>query len=171
LPQRRKGTKYTRELPLLLRDAQPTWREIEGEPNAQRRRERIRARDLAYGELIKIYRDAERCGAVCRLDIRVRSFCEAVMARNRGRLPTPKGGRPADQHRRLLLAVKIHEEIRARGKKWGSVESALNDVAARLGVSYDHLRDIYYDPDPEWRAAVEVELAHRKLWPDDPPQG
>jgi hypothetical protein len=160
--RRRKGTKYTRELPVLLRDAQPTWREIDGEPNAHRRRERIRSRDTAIDALTKMYRDAQKRGATARLDVRVRNFCEGLKSRNRGRLPKSKGGRPTGEHRRLLLAIKVHEAIEARGNRRGSVESALSEVASRLGVSYDHLRDIHYDRDPKWRRAVKAELARRK---------
>jgi hypothetical protein len=97
VPRRRKGTKYTRELPVLLRDVQPTWREIDGEPLAYKRRERIRARDSATDDLIKMCKDAEKRGALAKLDIRVRNFCEGLKAQNRGRLPKPMGGRPIDE--------------------------------------------------------------------------
>jgi hypothetical protein len=53
----------------------------------------------------------------------------------------------------------VQEAIDARGKKRGSVEEALNEVAERARVSYDRLREIYYDSD---RLAVEVELDRRK---------
>jgi hypothetical protein len=160
--QRRKGTKYTRELPILLRDAQPTWNELDGEPSAHKRRERIRARDSATDDLMKRYRDAESRGAIAGLDIGIRNFCEGLKARNRGRLPKPRGGRPAAKDHRFLIAVEVQEAIELRGRSYGSVEQALKDVSERRNLSYDYVRDTYYGPDREWRLAVKAEVALRK---------
>jgi hypothetical protein len=58
--------------------------------------------------------------------------------------------------------VHVQEAIEARGRKRGSVEEALREVAERDGVSYDHVKDIYNDPDPDWRYTVAVELSRRR---------
>jgi hypothetical protein len=162
VPRRRKGIKYTRELPILLRDTQPTWREIDGEPNAHKRRERIRARDSAIDELMKIYRDAEKRGVLAQLDIRVRNFCEVLKSRHGGRLPKPKGGRPPDERGRFSLALEVEQTRDATGKKRGSIEQALKDVSQRRKLSYDYVRDVYYGPDRMWRLAIKAELALKK---------
>jgi hypothetical protein len=109
-----------------------------------------------------MYNDAEKAGRIQELDFDVRMFCEDLKKRNRGRLPKPKGGRPTAEHRRLLIAVHVEEEIEARGRKWGSVEEALKEVAKRDGAAERYVRNIYNDREPEWRRAVAVELAWRK---------
>jgi hypothetical protein len=109
-----------------------------------------------------MYRNAEKRGALARLDIRVRNFCEDLKVSNSGHLPKPKGGAPiGKRHPRLLLAVKVREEIEARGKK-RVTESVLRDMAEKMDVSYDYLKRIHYDRDPQWKRAVKVELARRK---------
>ena len=166
MPRRRDPLK-TRAIPVLLRDAQPTWREIDGEPNERKQQERRHARDAATDTLMRMHRDAEERDALARLDPRIRNFVADLKTRNRmlhrKRLPKPKGGRPfGDRERRLRLAIEIREKIEALGIKRGSVEAALLEVADRLGVSYDYLREIHYDRDPEWRRAVKAELGRRK---------
>lgn len=163
MPPRRDPLKI-RTIPVLLRDAQPTWHEIDGEPNPRKRRH---ARDSARATLMRMGRDAEKRGALAQLDIRIRNFLEREKVRNRRghrkRLPKPKGGRPlGNRVVRLLLAVEVHEAIEAHGKKRGSVGSALSEVAGRRGVSSNYLREIHYDRDPEWRRDVKAELARRK---------
>jgi hypothetical protein len=171
MPRRQAGNKDHPQFPrairpdisVLLRDGQPLHKEIEGEPNPRKRRERERARDFAHDCLFKMYRYAERRGKLEDLDIRVRFFCEESRERNAGILPRPTGGRPTLEHRRLSLAVHVIEEIEALGRKRGSIELALKTVAKRDNVSYDHVRDIHYDPDPGWRRVVAAELARRKF--------
>ena len=58
-----------RTIPVLLRDAQPTWREIDGEPNLRKRREHMHARNSAIDTLIKLYLHAEKNGYLARLDV------------------------------------------------------------------------------------------------------
>ena len=164
MPMRRKGLKYTPELPVVLRNAQPTWREIHGELNARKRREQFALAIWARDLLIKMYLDAEKRRVLTQLDIRIRNFVEGLKARNRRlhrrRLPKPKGGRPfGERSHRLSLAVKIHEAVELRGGK--SVASILNEMADRLGLSYDYVSEIHYDPDPEWKLAVKAELAFK----------
>jgi hypothetical protein len=125
VPRRRKGLEYCPEVPVLLRDAQPTVDEIEREPDVHKRRERERARDFAISKLLKLYRDAGKKSTVDQLDPRVHFFCETQKARNGGVLPRSAGGRPTDEHRRLLIAVHVQEAIEARGGRRGSVEEAL----------------------------------------------
>jgi hypothetical protein len=165
MPRRRDPIK-SRELSTELRDAQPTWHEIDGERDPRKRHERIARARSAREVLMRMGRDAEKRGSLHRLDPRVRNFIEGEKARNGGCLPEPKGGKPLGHrnNKRFLLAIKVHEAIKARGKKRGSVEGALNEVAERERVSYDRLREIYYDSDPR---DVEIELSRRKH--DDAP--
>jgi hypothetical protein len=92
MPRRRDPIKEP-ELPTLLRNAQPTRREIDGEPNLRKRRERLRARDAAIDTLMRMDREADKHGS--RPDERVRNFIEALKASNDGCLPRPRGGAPA----------------------------------------------------------------------------
>jgi hypothetical protein len=152
----------SRDLSALLRDAQPTWREIDGEPNSRKRRERERARVSAFEVLMRMYREAEARGSLHRLDPRVRNCIEGERARSGGHLPKPKGGAPTGKrHHRLLLAVKVREEIEACGKK-RVTDAVLRNVAEQMGVSYDYLKRIHYDRDPEFGLAVKAERARMK---------
>jgi hypothetical protein len=164
LPRRRKGIEYNPEISVLLRDAEPLWREIVGEPDLRKRRERIRARDLATDQLMRIARDVEKHGSSSQLDVfRVRAFCESLKARNRRshrrRLPKAKGGRPLGESARLSRGVEILAAIEVRGKK--NVTSVLDETADRLGLSYDYVSEIHYDPDPNWKLAVRAERAFK----------
>jgi hypothetical protein len=150
LPRRRDP--INTELSVLLRDARPARGEID----------RARARS-AREVLMRMYRDAQKCGSMVRLDMRVRNLCADLIASNGGSLPKPKGGAPARRRqRRLLLAVKVREALEVRGKK-RVTEAVLRDVAEQMGVGYDYLKRIHYTRDPEWNLAVKAELAHRKL--------
>src|SRR5262245_5606843 len=101
----------SRELSVLLRDAQPTRREIDAEAEARARS----AREV----LMRMHRNAEKRGSVDCLDARVRNFVEGVKARNGGCLPKPKGGKPLGHrnNERFLLAVQVQEAIKARGSR------------------------------------------------------
>jgi len=176
MPPRRKE-KYTRELQVLRRDAQPTWHEIEGEPNERKRQDRIRARDSAIDELMKIVRTkkfrGEKLGALEQL--RVNNFIKRLMARNGGQLPRPKGGRPREHPSHLQLAVRVLEALEACEEK-ESIHAALKEVAERLDADYEYIKEIYYDylyrdrdpelrlsdPDPELRLSVKAERAFSK---------
>jgi hypothetical protein len=153
-------------LPQLLRDARPTRREIEDEPDARKRQDQKRARDSVIYELIKAGQTrmlrGERLGA---LDLcRIRNFCKDLgAARNRKRgLPKPNGGRPKESPARLRLAVAIWEAFETNRKKPKSerekASSVLEKVAHRLHKKLSYVREVYYDRDPEWRRAVEAEL-------------
>ena len=157
----RRGTKYDFEVATLLRDAEPTWAEIEGQPNRRKRVENERARDHAIDELVLMYRDAAKRGALARLDPRVAIFCERLKDRNAGRLPRPKGGRPTDPHRRLLIEMTVIEAIEAEGRKRGAVERAMRQAAERFGIKYRRVREIHYDRDPDWKRDVRVSWALR----------
>lgn len=161
MPRRRKGADYCPEIYTLLRDAQPRA-EIGDKCDTRTPRERERARELAIGRLVKIYREAENRGRIDELDFCVHMFCEELKKRNQGQLPKAKGGRPTAEQRRLLIAVHLEEAIERRGKLRGSVKAALEEVAASDGVSYDHVSDIYKDRGPEFRRTVAVELVLRR---------
>ncbi len=165
----RKGQKYVPELGLLLRDAMPTWSELEGETSARKRRKNERACDLAIDELLSMYRDHARRGKIRELDPRVRIFCEQLMQLNGGVLPKRKGGRPsADKHRNLLIAVAVEEALAAQKGKRRNVRRAIQHVSDTLDIAGKRvhmpaatIRDIYYRPDPEWQRAIKVEMARR----------
>ena len=168
----RKGPKYTRELGTLLRDALPTWWELEGELDPRKRRKNERAYELAMDDLLPIYNHHERLGTLHELDPQVRIVCEQWKQRcNRaGVLPKRKGGRPSvDEHRNLLIVVAVEEALAAQKGKRKNVTQAIQHVSHTLVIDGKRvhmppatIRDIYYNPDPEWRRAVKVELACRK---------
>jgi hypothetical protein len=175
MPKRRKSEKYVSHVAVLLRDAQPTWRELHpihrnGKSDIHKQRECIHACKLAADELLKMYWTAKRHGTMAQLDIRVRNFCERMKAGNGGVLPKPKGGRPTDVRHRFLIAVEVQEARDTRGRKYGSLEQALQEVSKRRKISYDHVKDSYdgrgarfvFIPFKEWRLAVKAEVALRK---------
>jgi len=164
MPKCRKD-KDTRGLQVLMRDAQPTWHEIEGEPNEYKRKDRERARDTAIDVLIRIVRtkrfQGKTLGALEQL--RVNNFIRELMARNGGGLPKPKGGRPQEHPRRLRIVGEVLSEVTE------STNAALLNVAARLGMSYDYVKECYYDPEgllpaKAERAFIEEnsEIEHRR---------
>jgi hypothetical protein len=178
VPRRHKGPEYLPEIPVLLRDAQELTVTELAEPDARKRRERERDRDLAIDHLTKMCRDAEKHREMGRLNPLVRMFCEELKKRNHGQLPKAKGGRPANQNRRLFIAVSVREAIEELGGKRGSVDRALRVVADRERKAakargarilrddcYQYVKEIHYDydRDPELRRLVTVEMACRKL--------
>ena len=172
MTQRRKGQYCRPEIRTLLRDANPTTFEIKGEPDAHKRHRNERARDIAVDELVKMYRDYEKRGQLHELDFQVRIFCELLKRRHGGKLPPGKGGRPSNEHQKLLIAVKVAEAVAAQAGKRKNVTRAIQLVHDTLTISNKRchvpvatIRDIYYDPDPEWQRTVKVELAWRKLKP------
>jgi hypothetical protein len=163
----RKGLKYTSELDVLLRDAQPTRFEIEEEPDPQKRRERQRARDIATDELITIFNDHEMRGQLKRLDPRVRLFREQLRTHGSGKLPKRKGGRPSDPQQQLLIAVAVREAITAHGRQRGSVAKAIRETFECYGKCFgihriETIKDIHYNREPEWQRTVDAELARRR---------
>jgi hypothetical protein len=163
----RKGLKYTSELYVLLRDAQPTRFEIEDEPDPQKRRERQRARDIAIDELITICNDHKMRGLLKQLNPRVFLFCEQLRTRASGKLPKRKGGRPSDPHQQLLIAVAVREAIASHGGQRGSVAKAIRETFERYGKRFgihriETIKDIHHNPDPEWKRTVDAELARRR---------
>jgi hypothetical protein len=148
--------------------------EIEGEPDPRKRRELKRARDEAVARLMKLSWVP-----------RVRVFLDLYG----DRLPKAKGGRPANEHRRLLIAVNLQEAIERRGGKHGDIEAAIWEIAERdelfdkrkrrrpsgrkgqqvsepqpsePATRYDYIKEILNDTDPDWCRAVAVELELRR---------
>jgi hypothetical protein len=159
----RKGEKHVPEIPILLRDAQPTWQEIDGELDQKKRRENERKRDGAIDELITIYREFEERGRVRELDPHIRLFCEQLKRRNGGKLPKRVGGRQTDMHRRLRIAMSVRDAItkkEAVGAR-GAVQQALKEVATKFNIAPRSVRDIYYDQDPQWLYELKAEIARR----------
>jgi hypothetical protein len=160
----RKSLHYPSDVRLLLRNAQITRFEIADESDECKRHELKRTQEIATGELIKIYRDSQRRGALDTLDWGVRNFWEDLKAKNVGRLPTAKGGRPRDEHRRLLMAIKVIEAIdfiKANGRRRGTVDRAIRQVAGEFCVEYRRVREVYYDRDPIWTRDLRLSLAMR----------
>jgi hypothetical protein len=158
----RKGEKYIPELAVLLRDAQPTWREIEGEPDLRKQQSNKRDRELAIDELVTIYNDHEKQARLCELPADVRMFCRRLKQQNGGKLPRRKGGRPVDLHRRLQIAMGVVDAIEGKEGAPKGVEQAIAFVASKFMVVARTVRDIHYDRDPDWMVEVEAELARRR---------
>jgi len=144
-------------LAVLLRDAQPRWVEIEGESDARKREERHRAFDIARDELVRFYSEAETDGRLAELDPRIRALCEEWMAENGGLLPRRKGGAPRDEHFRMMLHMAVRHRIATGTSR--TADHALHTVAEQAGRSYELVRAIFYDPDPEWQRAAAAEWA------------
>ena len=166
----RKGEKYISEFAVLLRDAQPTWHEIEGEPDPRKRRENRRARDIAIDQLVTIFAECERRGQLHELPPEGQILYKQWKRQHGGELPRRKGGRPTDEHKKLWIAVSVAEALAAQAGKRKSVTQAIRHVhetlifnEKRCVVPEATIRDYYYDPDPEWRRAFKAELAWRAL--------
>jgi hypothetical protein len=171
-------------LPTLLRDAQPTARELEEDETA-----RARAR-IAHDTFVWLYLDYMKRGKLDQLDLRIRNTVELPIIRDclqehpmaeaeevqaflrSNPPPQPKGGCPIGAHtRRLDIAIRIQEAIEARealGKE-RVTDLVLREIAAtgieKPGdVSYDYLKEIHYDPDLTWRLGVKAERAFRAEW-------
>jgi hypothetical protein len=154
----------SRELSTLLREAQPTWSEIDGEPNKLKRKERERSRDIATKTLITIKNTGkfrgEKLGTLDRL--RVSSFIKELMDRNGGRLPTSRGVKPQESPVRLQHAVAILKAIETNSEKpkreQEKVSSVLKTVAHNSGKQLSYIKEIYYDLRlPKWRGTVKAE--------------
>jgi hypothetical protein len=153
---------------VLIRDAEPKWCEIEGEPNPRKRRENERARDIARDKIVTIYRQHEEQGRLHELPPDIQVFCKQLKQQHGGKLPRRKGGRPPGEHKTLLIAVSVTEALAAQTGKRKSVTQAIRHVhetfkfnGKRCVVPEATIRDHYYD---ELRGdALKVELAYRQL--------
>jgi hypothetical protein len=180
----RKSFKPEPIIALLLREARPTARELEGRPNildvrdAQRAgreiddtpdprkaREAARARDIARAELVHLYREAKRACALDKLSLDIRFFAEDLIRANGGKLPkvTLPPGAPRKFGQRLLIALAVQEELSRLGPKRGMVTMAIKAVAERYGRSMQHVRDIFYNRHPDWQEALSLEIAVRQV--------
>jgi hypothetical protein len=148
--------------------------EIEAELDPRKRRELKQSRNEAVARLKQLSWDPG-----------VRVFLDLYG----DRLPKAKGGRPANEHRRLLIAVNLHEAIDRRGRKHGDIEKAIWEIAGRdelfderkrrrpsgrkgrhvsepqpsePATRYDYIKEILNDTDPDWLRAVAVELKLRR---------
>jgi hypothetical protein len=158
----RKGENYVPEFAVLLRDAQPTTREIEGETDLSKRRQNERARDIAIDELVTIYGDHEKQGRLGKLPPDVLTFFNRLKQQNAGKLPRRKGGRPTDLHRRLQIAMCVIEKIEGKRGPPKKVGQAIADVAAEFMITARTVRDIHYDRDRDWMHERDAELARRR---------
>jgi len=183
---KRKQRKTREESPptaFLLRDAEPTARELEGRPSLLELREaRIagytiddtpdpdkakvaaRNREIATDALVGLFLDAQRENRIGQLDPSLMSFIDAIRHRNAANLPKRKGGRPTDQNRRMLARLIVLDELKRRGGNHGDVKAALDAAKNRLGCSYELVRGAYYDHSPEWKLALKYSIALRSLW-------
>jgi hypothetical protein len=103
--------------------------EIEHEPNPRKRREFKCARDQAIARLTKLSWVPE-----------VRVLLDHLSDRYGDHLPKAKGGRPPNEHRRLLIAVNLYETIERRGRKRGDIEAAILEIAERDELFDDRKR-------------------------------
>jgi hypothetical protein len=170
---------------LLLRDARPTARELEGRPNVldvrdaqqlgreiddtpdpRKAREAARARDVAHAELVRLYREARRAHALDKLRIDARFFVENLIRQNGGKLPKLRlpPGRPPNRQKMLIIHLAVLEELEALGPGRGRKTKAIEAVAQRFGRAPQVVRDIFYNRHPEWRETVTLELALRQEW-------
>jgi hypothetical protein len=125
---------------VLLRDAQPTVRELEGRPNVavvrdarqagreiydtpdpRKARETARARDLAHAELVRLFRDAKKHG-LDEIRVDVRFFVENLIRANGGKLPklSLPPGRPRNWHQMMAVHLAVLEELDALGPGHGN---------------------------------------------------
>jgi hypothetical protein len=177
---------------VLLRDARPTARELEGRPNIldlrdgvadgrdpRKAREAKLRRNLAIHKLTAIWRDAEAAGQLGRLPDDIRFFVEGLKRASGGKLPKPRIGRPRDRHhslRRILIDLRMQDEPAACNPAPRKLQDTLKAVAKNLNitseetggitimaVSYAEIREIYYDHSPEFRDAVKATVAMREL--------
>jgi len=170
---------------LLLRDARPTARELEGRPNVlevrdaqqagreiddtpdpRKAREAARARDLARAELVHLYREAKRAHALNKLSFDARFFVEDLIRANGGRLPKLRlpPGRPRKRHEMMVVHLAVLEELDALGPGHGNKTNAIEAVARRYHRRSQDVRDIFYNRHPEWSEAVRLSIALRQVW-------
>jgi hypothetical protein len=157
----RKAEHYTPSIEVLLGQARPDWWGESNEKDTTKGEARERERALAIDQLLGIYWDHHRRGALAQLDPRVAIFCEELQFKNAGRLPRPVGGRPTDPHRRLLIEFSVRGKIAASGMKRGAVQKAIEETASEFCVVPRTVRDIHYDRGEEWMRLVKVEQSRR----------
>jgi hypothetical protein len=158
MPRRRKSPHYPPSLAILRRDAQPLWREIDGEPDPAKRAEAEHRRHRAEDALISMYLAHERRGRLSELDPDTLGICERIKTRNGGVFPRPRGGRPTEENSHLRMHVAVLDEIdrqTAEGRR--NVTQAIRTVAERFLRTYEQVRAVYYRNDPEWLRAVAVQ--------------
>ena len=161
MPRPRKTPRYPDIIPVLIRDAQPLWQEIEGEQDPVARADAEARRTIALDRLVSIYLDHRKRGKLPELDQDIREICERLAAENGGRLPRPRGGAPSQQDLHLRIHVAVVEALSAPSTTPRTADSVLHEVASRFGRSYEVVRDIYHRSDSKWLRAVDVELAFR----------
>jgi hypothetical protein len=159
----RKSQRYVADIATLLRDVQPTNAEIEGEADPDRRQKRRRACEIATDELIRISRDRKVFNQLSRShQLEVQWFIKELK-RFRREFPTQKGGRRRDDHRRLLIAVKMAELVDVGA----TVPQAVKLVRQWHNERFDKpiaaasVRAIHFRKNPEWQGLVQVERARR----------
>jgi hypothetical protein len=57
--------------------------------------------------------------------------------------------------------MTVIEAIEAEVGKRGAVERAMRRAAERFGINYRRVREIHYDPDPDWKRLVRLSRALR----------
>jgi hypothetical protein len=152
-----RGNREVFDLATLLRDAQPTRREIADEADPRRRKERQRAYELARDALVRMYLEAEAEGRLAQLDPAVRDICHQWKEVGGGKLQRPKGGALADEHWRMMLHMAVRQRLEGTAPQ--KVTGAIRRVAEESGRSYEAVRTIWYDPDPEWQRAANADWA------------
>jgi hypothetical protein len=157
-----RGNRYVPSLATLIRDAQPTYSEIDGEPDIKKRTANERRRDIARDEILRRYKEAETAGRLDTLDRAILDLCEEWRRQNGGVLPRRKGGAPADPHWRMMAFLAAREAVEAGKIDKRGLLASLRALAERSGVEFDSIKGIYYDRDPMWLCEVKVELHRRE---------
>jgi hypothetical protein len=163
MSKRRKSPHYVAEIATLTRAAQPTYAEIEGEPDSDKRQKRHREREIATDELVRIFRSRKLFGELSRADQLPIQWLIEGLKRSQREFPTRKGGRPPDEHRRLLTAVKMAELV----KGGATVSDAIKRVCEwhnecfKGSMGPTSVKTIHLDKDPEWQRLLHVELSRR----------
>jgi hypothetical protein len=157
----RKGEHYAPSVEVLLGQARPDWWGESNEKDATKGEARERERALAIDQLLRIFWDHHRRGALAQLNSGVAIFCKELQFKNDGRLPRPVGGRPTDLHRRLLIEFSIREKIAASKIRRGAVQRAIEETASKFHVEWRTVHDIHYDRREEWMRLVKAEQSRR----------
>lgn len=130
---------------ILLRDAQPLYCEVAGEPDERTRIANVRRAQVATETLIRLFRTAAADGRTDELYPGVREFVELQMDENNGSLPKGKGGRPLADHDQFTVAVAIAMEVRKRNAiRSRQIVAVIEAIATRAGCSKEKARAAYY---------------------------
>jgi hypothetical protein len=140
---------------LLLDAAAPTKDEI-NKATPEGGKEISRERELATEKLVRLGRKFEKRGPANPDELEVVNFLAQVRAGNGGELPKPRGGRPDEAHRRLVIALTVEAMVRESRSERGAVKAALACAARKFNVTVKRVEEIYYNNDPTWKRELAL---------------